>query len=54
MGLHDGRGPRWSREYLKGSLTLDELGDAVVLLILPKEQIANNGAQATVVGGKVV
>jgi predicted amidohydrolase YtcJ len=47
-----------AEEHRKGSLTPGKLGDAVVLrddiLGLPQEQIADNGVQATIVGGKVV
>ena len=45
-------------EHLKGSLTAGKLGDAVVLrediLSNPQEKIAENGVQATILGGNIV
>jgi len=45
-------------EQLKGSLTVGKLGDAVVLrediLHTPQEKMADNGIQATILGGNVV
>ncbi len=45
-------------EQLKGSLTVGKLGDAVVLrediLHTPQENMAENGVQATILGGNVV
>jgi predicted amidohydrolase YtcJ len=45
-------------EESKGSLTVGKLGDAVVLredlLGLPQEKMAENGVQATILGGKIV
>jgi predicted amidohydrolase YtcJ len=47
-----------SEEHSKGSLAVGKLGDAVVLrenvFALPQETLADNGVQATIVGGKVV
>jgi predicted amidohydrolase YtcJ len=47
-----------SEEQLKGSLTIGKLGDAVILreniFDLPQETLAENGVQATIVGGKIV
>lgn len=45
-------------EESKGSLTVGKLGDAVVLcediLSVPQEKMAENGVQATILGGQVV
>ncbi len=47
-----------SEEQIKGSLTVGKLGDAVVLreniFDQPQETLAENGVQATIVGGKIV
>ena len=47
-----------AEEQKKGSLTVGKLGDAVVLrediLSIPQENMAENGVQATILGGKVV
>src|SRR6266699_3932325 len=47
-----------AEEHNKGSLTVGKLGDAVVLrediLSVPQENMAGNGVQATILGGKVV
>jgi predicted amidohydrolase YtcJ len=47
-----------AEEHNKGSLTVGKLGDAVVLrediLNVPQEKMAENGVQATILGGKVV
>ena len=47
-----------AEEDHKGSLTVGKLGDAVVLrediLSVPQEKMAENGVQATILGGKVV
>ena len=47
-----------AEEHNKGSLTVGKLGDAVVLrediLSVPQEKMAENGVQATILGGKVV
>ncbi len=47
-----------AEEHNKGSLTVGKLGDAVVLrediLSVPQENMAENGVQATILGGKVV
>jgi len=47
-----------AEEQTKGSLTAGKLGDAVVLreniLGVPQEKMAENGVQATILGGKVV
>ena len=47
-----------AQEDNKGSLTVGKLGDAVVLrediLSVPREKMAENGVQATILGGRVV
>jgi len=47
-----------AEEKRKGSLTAGKLGDAVVLreniLDVPQEKMAENGVQATILGGKIV
>jgi predicted amidohydrolase YtcJ len=47
-----------AEEHNKGSLTVGKLGDAIVLrediLSVPPEKMAENGVQATILGGKVV
>jgi predicted amidohydrolase YtcJ len=47
-----------AEENLKGSLTVGKLGDAVVLreklFEQPQQTIAENGVQATILGGKIV
>lgn len=47
-----------AEEQRKGSLTVGKLGDAVVLrediLSVPQQKMAENGVQATILGGKVV
>ena len=47
-----------AEEDNKGSLTVGKLGDAVVLrediLSVPQENMAENGVQATILGGRVV
>jgi len=47
-----------AEEKRKGSLTPGKLGDAVVLreniLDVPQEKMAENGVQATILGGKIV
>jgi predicted amidohydrolase YtcJ len=47
-----------AEEDHKGSLAVGKLGDAVVLrediLSVPQEKMAENGVQATIIGGKVV
>ena len=45
-------------EYLKGSLTVGKLGDAIVLreniFDVPQDRMTENGVQATILGGKIV
>ncbi len=47
-----------AEEQRKGSLTVGKLGDAVVLrediLHVPQEKIAENGVQATILGGRIM
>ena len=47
-----------AEEESKGSLSVGKLGDAVVLrediLSMPQEKMAENGVQATILGGKIV
>ena len=47
-----------AEEHLKGSLSVGKLGDAVVLreklFEQPQQAIAENGVQATILGGKIV
>jgi predicted amidohydrolase YtcJ len=47
-----------AEEQYKGSLAPGKLGDAVVLreniFAVPQEKIAENGVQATILGGKIV
>jgi len=47
-----------AEETSRGSLTVGKLSDAVVLrediLSIPQEKIAENGVQATILGGNIV
>jgi predicted amidohydrolase YtcJ len=57
-GYTQGAAYAGAEEKRKGSLTAGKLGDAVVLreniLDVPQEKMAENGVQATILGGKIV
>ncbi len=57
-GYTQGAAYAGAEEASRGSLTVGKLGDAVVLredmLSTPQENIAENGVQATILGGKIV